>query len=204
MIGLLMMLLNLVNTTGEFILARAIVGAAVEASGQTEGVALTEKITIIYARFFTVVNIAGVLIQLFVVSRVVQFFGVAVGLMILPIISLGGYGLIALLPIFPVIRWAKTAENATDYSLNNTVRQMLFLPMTREQKYKAKQTIDSFFSRVGDTLQAVVVFLGTAVFALSTAGFALINMGFAVVWLFLAYKIGKEYKRLVSTGETPR
>ena len=204
MIGLLMMLLNLVNTTGEYILDRAMIDAAAAASGDTEGAVFTAEITVLKARFFGVVNMAGLLIQLFVVARVVQFFGVAVGLMILPIISLGGYGMIALLPVFPIIRWVKTAENATDYSLNNTVRNMLFLPTTREQKYKAKQTIDSFFSRVGDTLQAVVVFLGTAVFALSTAGFALINMSIAVVWLFLAYKIGKEYKRLVNTDETPR
>ncbi len=203
MIGLLMMVLNLVNTTGEFILNSAIANAATDITGQTEGTAYTQQITVLKAGFFQIVNIAGLVIQLFLVSRIVQFFGVAVGLMILPAIALGGYGMIALLPIFPVIRWAKTAENATDYSLNNTVRNMLFLPTTREQKYKAKQTIDSFFSRLGDTLQAVVVFLGTTVFALSISGFALINMGIAVVWLLLALWIGREYKRLVETGEPP-
>ena len=42
------------------------------------------------------------------------------------------------------------AENSVDYSLMNTVRHMLFLPTTREQKYKAKQVIDSFVVRAGD------------------------------------------------------
>ena len=141
--------------------------------------------------------------QLFVVSRVVKHLGVGVGLMILPIMSLGAYSLIAFYPVLTYIRWAKTAENSTDYSLNNTVRNMLFLPTTREQKYKAKQTIDSFFVRVGDTLSAALVLLGTTVLALSVAGFAMVNIFAAVVWLVLAYKIGREYKRLVGTGETP-
>ncbi len=90
MIGLLMMLLNLVNTTGEYILDRAMIDAAVAVSGATEGAAFTQQITILKASFFGVVNVAGLLIQLFVVSRVVQFFGVGIGLMIRRIISLGG------------------------------------------------------------------------------------------------------------------
>lgn len=54
-----------------------------------------------------------------------------------------------------------TAENATDYSLQNTVRQVLFPPTTRKQKYKAKQAIDTFFVRAGDVLSAVLVFAGS-------------------------------------------
>jgi AAA family ATP:ADP antiporter len=123
--------------------------------------------------------------------------------MILPLIALGGYALIAFYPVLSYIRWAKTAENSTDYSLNNTVRHILFLPATREQKYKAKQTIDSFFWRVGDTFSAVLVFIGTQLLVLNVTGFALVNLSFVAVWLLLAIWIGKEYKRLVDSGETP-
>ena len=45
------------------------------------------------------------------------------------------------------MRWIKTAENATDYSMMNTARQLLWLPTSREEKYKAKQAIDTFFVR---------------------------------------------------------
>jgi AAA family ATP:ADP antiporter len=155
-------------------------------------------------RFYAVVNTAGLLIQLFLVSRVVKYLGVAVGLMILPVIALGAYSLIAFYPVLSLIRWAKTAENSTDYSLNNTVRAMLFLPTTREQKYKAKQVVDSFFWRVGDTGSALLVFVGTTMLAMSLDMFAKVNLVAVLVWLVLAYLIGKEYKRLVATGETPR
>jgi hypothetical protein len=38
---------------------------------------------------------------------------------------------------------------------------------------------------------------------LNVTGFALVNLSFVAVWLLLAIWIGKEYKRLVDSGETP-
>jgi AAA family ATP:ADP antiporter len=206
MIGFLMLLLNFVNTTGGYILDRLLVEAAerMTAAGEAGGLTQGEFLTAYYGSFYQIVNLTGLIMQLFLVSRVVKYLGVAVGLMILPLISLGAYGLIGFYPVLSYVRWAKTAENATDYSLNNTVRNMLFLPTTREQKYKAKQAIDSFFWRTGDMMSALLVLVGTTMLALSTSGFALVNIGAVVVWLVLAYRIGMEYKRLIATGETPR
>jgi hypothetical protein len=70
---------------------------------------------------------------------------------------------------------AKVAENSTDYSLNNTVRNMLFLPCTYEEKFSAKQAIDSFFVRMGDVLSAALVFFGTNIMQLSPQMFAAVN-----------------------------
>ena len=98
---------------------------------------------------------------------------------------------------------AKVAENSTDYSINNTIRNMLFLPCTREQKYSAKQAIDSFFVRMGDVLSAGIVFVGTSVLALGAQGFAIINVVMVVVWLILAWRIGREYAQLAATKSAP-
>ena len=108
----------------------------------------------------TWVNLLAFLLQAFVVSRIFKYIGVRGALFILPIIALGGYTAVALLPVFGVIRWTKVLENGTDYSIQNTTRHALFLPTSRAAKYKAKQAIDSFFVRAGDLLQAVVVFIG--------------------------------------------
>ena len=81
----------------------------------------------------------------------------------------------ALLPTFLTLRWTKVFENSTDYSVQNTTRQALFLPTSREAKYKAKQAIDSFFVRFGDMLQAGVVYVGVQL-ALTTRGFAIVNI----------------------------
>ncbi len=204
MIGVLTMLLNFVNTTGGYVMDSLVLETAREiASGPAGGLSQAEFMTAYYGSFYSVVNLIGLLTQLFLVSRIVKYLGVGVGLMILPIISLGAYGLITFVPVLGYVRWAKTAENATDYSLNNTVRNMLFLPTTREQKYKAKQVVDSFAQRAGDTLSALLVLIGTTMIALSTSGFAIVNIAAVLIWLVVAFKVGKEYKRLADTGETP-
>ena len=123
--------------------------------------------------------------------------------MVLPCLALGAYSVLAFFPVLTVVRWAKTAENATDYSLNNTVRNMLFLPCTREQKYGAKQVIDSFFHRIGDVLSAGLVFVGTTYFALGGGGFARFSIIIVSSWLILAFYIGREYRQLASDGRPP-
>ena len=200
LIALLMLFLNWVNTTGEYILGRTVKEAASALLAADPAAAPDEETFIghFYADFFTVVNIAGLLLQLFVVSRVLKYLGVRMAIFILPLIALGGYLVAAFYPLLAMVRWVKTAENATDYSLQNTVRQVLFLPTTREQKYKAKQAIDTFFVRAGDVLSAVLVFAGTTVLALSTRQFAMVNILLVCVWLVLAVLVGREYRRLVS------
>ncbi|TDI48772.1 MAG: MFS transporter [Acidobacteria bacterium] len=200
LMAFMLMLNNWVNTTGEFILGSVVHDAAQEAvaAGQSGGLSVEDYIGEFYSKFFFVVNIAGLLIQLFLVSRIIKHLGIRIAVLIMPFISLGAYGVLAFYPILSAVRWAKTAENSTDYSLNNTVRNMLFLPCTREQKYSGKQVIDSFFVRAGDVLSAMLVFVGTTYFALHSSGFAKFVIVLIFVWLILAFLVGREYKRLVA------
>jgi len=131
-----------------------------------------------------------------VTSRLVKYSGLRGALLALPLIALGGYAIVAAGVGFTVVRWVKTAENATDYSIMNTARQLLWLPTTREEKYKAKQAIDTFFVRGGDLLSAGCVFLGTAVLQFSVSGFALMNVILTVVWLGVALAILRHHRAL--------
>jgi AAA family ATP:ADP antiporter len=201
LIALLILFLNWVNTTGEYILSRTVKAAAASAvaAGTAGGMDEGQFIGKFYSDFFLGVNLLGLAIQLLLVSRIIKYFGVRIAILLLPIIALGGYTLLAVYPVLSVVRWIKTAENATDYSLNNTVRHALFLPTTREEKYKAKQAIDSFFQRAGDVLSAGIVFAGTTWLAFETHHFALVNLALVVVWLVLAVWIGRENRRATET-----
>ena len=200
LIALLIFVLNWVNTTGEYILGRTVREAALAAAGTAASseAAVEAFIGGFYADFFTVVNIAGLLLQLFVVSRILKYLGVRIALFILPMIALGGYIVAALFPVLAMIREVKIAENSTDYSLQNTVRQILFLPTTREEKYKAKQAIDTFFQRGGDVMSALTVLIGSTVLALSIRQFAIINIVLVLGWLVIALLIAREHRKLVS------
>ncbi|WP_234022800.1 NTP/NDP exchange transporter [Sorangium cellulosum] len=144
--------------------------------------------------FFYWVNTFGVLLQLFLVSRIFKYLGVRFALFILPSIALLGYASLAVLPVLAVVRVAKVAENSTDYSVQNTARQALFLPVGRDAKYSAKAAIDTFVVRAGDVLAAAVVIAGNLL-ALSTRHFAMINLALAVVWLGVVVGIAREHRR---------
>ena len=101
--------------------------------------------------------------------------------------------MLALVPILSLIRVAKIVENTVDYSVQNTARHALFLPTSREAKYKAKAAIDSFFWRTGDALSALLVFTGTQL-ALGPSGFAAVNVVLVLVWLGIAFAIVRHLK----------
>ena len=136
------------------------------------------------------------MLQAFVTSRLVKHAGLRGALLALPLIALGGYAIIAAGVGFAVVRWVKTAENATDYSIMNTARQLLWLPTTREEKYKAKQAVDTFFVRGGDVLSAAIVFMGTSVLRLDSRGFAAGNVILTLVWIAVAVLILRRHRAL--------
>ncbi len=199
-IALLIMILNLVNTTGEYIRKDVFDHAADEALKETPAaeieVAKTQFLAELEAEFNSIVNILALLIQLFLVSRIFKWFGVRGALLFLPFIALGGYFFMAFGVSLVVVRWAKALENSTDYSLMNTVRGALFLTTSRQEKYKAKAAIDTFFVRAGDVLTGIIVFLGTTYFAFNTERFARFNVVAAVIWIILCFLIIREHKRL--------
>jgi AAA family ATP:ADP antiporter len=133
-------------------------------------------------------------LQTFFVSRIFKAIGPAGALFIMPAIALTGYSVILVAPVLGLVKVLKVLDNSTDYSLQNTARQALFLTTSREAKYKAKAAIDSFFMRLGDVLQAAIVYAGTALgFALSA--FAAMNVAFTVVWFFIAAALAREYRK---------
>jgi AAA family ATP:ADP antiporter len=204
LVALLALVLNWVNTTGEYILGRTVAGAAeaAVAGGTAGGLSIAEYIGRFYSQFFFAVNLAGLALQLFVVSRVLKYLGVKVALLVLPVLALTGYAILAFAPILALVRVVKIAENATDYSIQNTLRAVLFLPTSRDQKYKAKQVIDSFFWRAGDVLSAALVFAGTALLGFGVTGFAGVNLVLAIAWVLLALAIGREYERKSRVAQT--
>ncbi len=199
-LALMLLFNNWVNSNGEYILGRIVKEAADTAAGGPGAMQADAFIASFYTRYFGVVNLVGMLLQLFVVSRAIKYVGVPVALCVLPALVLGSYTTIVALPILGVVRWVKTAENSTDYSLQSTLKQILYLPTTRSEKYKAKQAIDTFFVRAGDLCAAGLVFTGTQLLAFGVREFALATIALGTVWLLLALRVGWRFRALVPGG----
>jgi AAA family ATP:ADP antiporter len=190
----LVVVLNVVNTTGEFLLSSVVEQEAIRQFAGDKA-AMQRFIGGFYGDYFRWVNLLGILLQTFLVSRIIAFMGVRGALYILPSIALVSYSVLAVAPILAIVRGVKTTENATDYSLQNTIRQALFLPTSREAKYKAKAAVDTFFTRFGDVLQAGLVKAGNEL-SVGLAGFAWFNVGLTIVWLWIASQLHREHRRM--------
>jgi ATP:ADP antiporter, AAA family len=196
--ALFLVLLNLVNTIGEFILGRAVVAEAGARAATLAGFSQQAYIGQFYGAYFLWVNLATILIQAFVVSRLVKRLGMGGAFLALPVVALGVYGLAAAGAGLAALRWLKTAENCTDYSVMNTAKQLLWLPTSREEKYKAKQAIDTFFVRAGDMLAAGIVFLGMHLLSFGAAQFARANVAIVSIAIGVGVLLLREHRRLTA------
>ena len=200
LIALFVLLLNFVNTNGEYILGNIVAPAAHKAAAAlppAQAEAFVEQyIARFYAGFNGIMNLWAMFVQLFVVSRIFRWFGVRWAIFFLPLIALGGYAAVSLGASLLLVKWVKALENGSDYSIMNTTRHALFLITTREEKYKAKAAIDTFFQRTGDTLSALLVFLNITLFSLRIETIALINVIAVAAWIGIGILIFRRHKIL--------
>ncbi len=201
LIALVILVLNIVNTTGELVLSGAVNEAAEAAVAANPAVREDVWIGEFYGDYLFWVSVIAFVLQAFVVSRIVKYTGLTGVLLALPIVALGTYSLFSAGLSLLLLRWAKTAENATDYSVMNTGKAMVWLPTTRAAKYKGKQAVDTFVVRVGDVLSAILFLVGTGALGMGMRAFALVNLALVVVWLGLTLILLRQRKRIAEKPE---
>jgi AAA family ATP:ADP antiporter len=199
---LVTLLTNWVNTNGENLLFQVIQNTLTEQASE-QGITDPEAIlaftrdetTTFYGNFYFWVNIIALLLQSLVASRLLKYGGFAAILLILPVIAMVSYTVMALLPVLAIVKMMKIAENATDYSINNTSRHVLWLPISSELKFRAKPAIDTLYVRIGDGLAALTVLVGVQLLALSTQQFFIFNVSLVVLWLIFGIMLVKEHRK---------
>ena len=192
------LLFTLVKTNGDYVLARAVEDAARQAvaAGTLPASHVQNYIGGVFANLSFSIDIISLALQGLVVSRVVKHFGFGAALYVLPVVALGDATLMAAWPALFAVRIGKVAESATDYSLNNTIRNMLWLPTSRRAKYLAKQATDTFFVRAGDMASAGLIFV-VAHMGLPARAVAMSNLILVVAWFALAGAILRERSLLL-------
>jgi AAA family ATP:ADP antiporter len=145
----------------------------------------------------------AMVLQAFVASRILKFGGFGAILLTMPVVALVSYTAMAFVPILAIVKAMKIADNATDYSINNTARNVLWLPVSAEMKYKGKPTIDSLFVRLGDGIAALTVLVGVQLLAISTRSFFALNVALVFLWFALALVLIRERRRLSPLRPAP-
>ena len=202
MAALVTLFTHWVNTNGENLLFR-VVQESLSEQARDQGLAAGRELlafvrdgtTAFYGNFYFWVNSVALLLQAFVASRMLKYGGFATILLILPVIALASYTIMALLPILMIVKMMKVAENATEYSLNNTSRHVLWLPVSSAMKFRGKPAIDTLYVRLGDGMAAITVLIGVHLLVLTTQQFFIFNVFLVLCWLVAGVLLVREHRR---------
>jgi ATP:ADP antiporter, AAA family len=183
--------LNWVNSSGEYLLDRTLVLAAKDVAAH--GGSAQVFIGAFKADYYVWYNSLGVALELFAVSRILRVLGVRRALWFMPVFAFFAYGCAMFLPVLAVMRIVKIGENSLQYSLQDTTRHALFLVATRPEKFVGKTAIDTIAVRIGAIMSTLMVFTGARL-GWSTSVFAGINVGLAAAWLCFVLLIAREHR----------
>ncbi len=208
-VAIVTVLVNWVNTNGENLLTRVVDedlvkrAAAAGLIGKEELLKFRrDETTAFYADFYGWVNYSALILQAFVASRLLKYGGFGAILLLLPVVALISYttltvvSMLVVAQMLPVVRAMKIAENSTDYSINNTARSVLWLPVSSELKFKGKPAIDTVFARVGDGMAALTVLIGARAMGLSTSLLFAINIPLVLIWIVYSLIVVREHRAL--------
>lgn len=151
--------------------------------------------TVLFARVDLAVNVLTLLGQVFLVGKLVEKLGVSVALALLPALGLAGFGAIGLAPVLAVLVAFQVLRRAADYAVARPAREMLFTVLTREEKYKSKNFIDTVVFRGGDAASGWV-YAALKGLGLSLAGLAAAALPGALLWLAVGLWLGRQHSRL--------
>ena len=155
--------------------------------------------TVFFARVDLLTNGLAFVLQLFAFGNLVRWIGVTLTLAVVPVLSAGGFALLGLYPTVAVVVVFQALRRATNFALARPTREVLFMVLPREDRYKTKNFIDTFVYRLGDQIGA------WSLAALGAAGFGLIGMAWisvplSLVWLANGLWLGRRQERLAAAG----
>ncbi|PYB73670.1 MFS transporter [Pseudomonas sp. LB-090624] len=145
-IGLFVVLLASVSTFLYFEQARIVSETFTDRTRQTQ----------VFGLIDSVVQALAILTQVFLTGRLARRLGVGVLLVAVPLVMAAGFLWLALAPVFAVFVVVMVVRRAGEYALVRPGREMLFTVLPAEDKYKAKNFIDTVVYRGADALSGWV------------------------------------------------
>jgi AAA family ATP:ADP antiporter len=146
--------------------------------------------TAILARLEFFAQALTVVTQLFFTGRIIRWLGLALTLALLPAVSVLGFGAIGAMAAFQTVAVFTVIRRATNFAIMNPAMEVLFTVVPREDKFKAKNLIETFVYRGGDQLSAWG-YAGLALLGLSLGGIAWVTVPLSALWLGLGIWLGR-------------
>jgi len=145
--------------------------------------------TAILAKLELAAQVLTVVTQIFLTGRLIRWVGLAMALALQPFVSIAGFGMLGAVPVFGTLAWFTVARRGSNFAVTNPAMEVLFTVVPREDKYKAKNIIETFVYRGGDQVGAWA-YRGLLAAGLSMAGISFVAVPLSAVWLALGLWLG--------------
>jgi AAA family ATP:ADP antiporter len=151
-----------------------------------------------FSLMFTITNWVSMLVQLLLTSFIMTRFGLTVALLILPVAAAFGSCAFTVLPVLWVGSFLNTVDNGFSYSINQSAKETLYVPTTRDEKYKAKAFIDMFVQRFAKAIAVGLSLLVTSIFTdfSSLRWLSVFTLIVIVIWIFAVRYAGRRFKEI--------
>jgi AAA family ATP:ADP antiporter len=146
-----------------------------------------------FAQFDMLAQIATLITQMFITTRLIRRLGVGATLAILPAVTVVGFAVLAVWPLYGVMALFQALHRATRHAISRPSRETLFSVVPPAEKYKAKPVVDVFLYRGGDVAG---VGIDGALRALGSLGWvAAATVPLAAMWGILSIGLGRAQTR---------
>lgn len=145
------------------------------------------------------VNLLTLAVQVFAFGTLIRRLGTTFMLCAMPIVAIVGFAALGLWPTLATLVVFGVLRRAGEYAISKPARETLFNVLSPEEKYKAKNVIDTLVVRTGDTASSWI-FTGLKALGLSLAGMSFVAVPIAVMWLGVAAWLGRAQPRRLGTA----
>lgn len=156
--------------------------------------------TAVFAAMDLAVNALTLLTQFFATGRLVRWLGLGRTLALMPLLLGLGFALLGAFPVLPVLVSVQVLRRAGNYAIMRPAREMLYVVLTRAEKYKAKNVIDTLVYRGGDALSSWV-YAGMRGLGLSLSTIAWAAVPLSLLWAWVAWRLGHRQGEIAAAAD---
>jgi AAA family ATP:ADP antiporter len=144
------------------------------------------------------VNVLTLGAQFFLTGRVMKRAGIALTLAFVPALTAAGFLLVGFMPVPAIVVGFIVLRRTSNFAFARPTREVLFTVLSREDKYKTKNFIDTVVYRLGDQVGAWSSTLVTWA-GLGTVSIEWIAVPLALAWVGNAWWLGRKQERQAQT-----
>jgi AAA family ATP:ADP antiporter len=153
--------------------------------------------TRVFAVMDFTVNALTIFVQLFLTGRIVKHLGLGWTLALIPLLLGTGFLILGLTPVLGTIIIVQIIRRAGNYAVMKPAREMLYVVLSKEEKYKAKNFIDTAIYRGGDAVSAWA-FAGLQGLGFTLSAIAFIAVPLSAIWAWISFKLGKTQEAMAN------